>query len=131
MINAKTLNEMFLDCLFKADEIVDDKPIIEPLIVEGVLGSFGFHAGRVKIHETEIIAMLKEMQPEFFKSTGGGWSFLNLCQDRNGNQWTDFHKTVNELICLGIAIKKVRYLLPREMWDCFPGGMPYVQIEDL
>jgi len=52
-------------------------------------------------------------------------SFLNACQDRNGNQWTDLHQRMEQLFVLGQAAGFVSCLLPRDMWAALPGGMPY------
>jgi hypothetical protein len=51
-----------------------------------------------------------------------------MCQDKEDHQWTDFHQTMDELVCLGTAIGKLEYLMPREMWNVLPGGMPYIVV---
>jgi len=67
--------------------------------------------------------------PEQFKgSAGGGWSFLNACDDKHGNQWTDLHLRMEQLFQLGIGIGKVKCLMPRAMWSALPGGMPYYAV---
>jgi len=62
-------------------------------------------------------------------SRGGGWSFLNLCSTKDEKQWTGLHERMEQLICLGMAIGKVSYCCPREMWPSLLGGMPYVRIK--
>ena len=37
---------------------------------------------------------------------------------------------MQELLLLGLAIEKIEYLLPREMWSILPGGMPYIKIRE-
>jgi hypothetical protein len=73
------------------------------------------------------------MDPNFHRHTeesgGGGWSFLNFCQDRHGTLWTGMHQTCEELIVLGIGLGMVKWCLPRGMWDALPGGMPYLVID--
>lgn len=54
-----------------------------------------------------------------------GSSFLNACVDRDGVQWGE-HVNVDELVMLGQGIGKLKFCLPRERWDVFPGGMPYI-----
>jgi hypothetical protein len=39
------------------------------------------------------------------------------------------HATMEQLILLGVGIGKVKSLMPREMWDVLPGGMPYYVVE--
>ena len=68
------------------------------------------------------------MPKKFNKNDSGGWSFLALCMDKNGEIWGE-HESVEELICLGIAIGMVGYSTPREMWSILPGGMPYIWID--
>lgn len=58
----------------------------------------------------------------------GGWSFLNLCMDREGNQWTGSHQTMEQLMMLGMATGMVKILFPRDLWSILPGGVPYFTI---
>jgi hypothetical protein len=59
------------------------------------------------------------------EDTGGGSSFLNAVIDNAGHQWADAHSTIDELLCLGLAIGKIEYNAPRQLWRAFPAGMPY------
>lgn len=61
---------------------------------------------------------------------GKGYSFLGACLDKNGRQWTGQHLLMEELMLMGIAIEKVKILLPRKCWGIFPGGMPYFVVLD-
>lgn len=74
--------------------------------------------------------MLNELPMNFMQSGGQGWSFLNMCVDKNGNQWTGSHEIVDKLVCLGIASGYANFVLPRGMWKILPGGMPYIAIDD-
>ena len=129
MIDPQEVDAIFKKCLFRKSEIGEDgKPKdVKMIKAEGVMSTFGFHPDRVARHREKIIEFLKEMPEEFSK--GGGWSFLNLCNTKDGKQWTGLHQKMEQLVCLGIAIGKVSYNLPREMWSACPGGMPYVKIE--
>lgn len=122
-LTAEKVRETFMKCLFK-----DDEPTENHKIGEGVRTKVGFHPERLKEAEPIISELLDELPAEFKKNGGGGWSFLNLCQDKHGNQWSDSHKNVDELVALGNAIGKLTYLMPREMWSALPGGMPYLVI---
>ena len=129
MLTAEKVEEIFMDCLFRKEEINKGIPIKEPIKVEGLVNTFGFHPDRVKKHKEEIKSLLRELPDQFFKNGGGGWSFLNLCNTKDGEQWTGLHQRMEQLVCLGIAIGKVRYNLPRENWNILPGGVPYVSID--
>lgn len=115
--------ELARACFFKEGEPQDDA-----IEVEGIVRTYGFRPGRIAESADVIGALLAELPNEFQKSGGGGWSFLNACTDRHGHQWTDLHQTMEMLFCLGIAAGKAKWLLPRDIWESLPGGMPYVAV---
>lgn len=124
VLNPQRVEEIFLDCLFR-----DGEDTSSHVKAEGIMANVGFHPERLEKHREEIEAMLTELPDEFRESGGGGWSFLNACMDRHGNQWTGVHQTMDQLFTLGIAIEKVSFQLPREMWNVLPGGMPYLVVK--
>ncbi len=71
---------------------------------------------------------LLALPDSFQASGGGGMSFLNACMDRNGVQWGE-HRDIEQLFCLGTALKLCSLCLPRDMWDALPGGMPYYVVK--
>lgn len=133
-IDPDKVHETLGDCMFKQEEVevVDgqQKPKNPDLmiVVEGIMNKFGVHKERLEKHRKQIEEWLDELPMEFHQHGGGGWSFLNACNDRNGEQWTGFHQRMEELFVLGIAIGRAKWQMPREMWPMFPGGMPYVVI---
>ena len=84
---------------------------------------------RLQLLGEEILATLMELPPQFRMSEGGGWSFLNACNDRDGNLWGQ-HINIEQLLLLGIGAGLAKILLPREMWKALPGGMPYFGVLD-
>lgn len=122
-LTSEKVHEVFMNCLFKEDESTENHKI-----GEGVKTKVGFHPERLKESESTIVELLEELPTEFKKTGGGGWSFLNMCNDKNGNQWTGLHQSMDELVALGNATGKLSFQLPREMWDVLPGGMPYLVI---
>ncbi|MDE2188262.1 MAG: hypothetical protein KGJ35_00830 [Patescibacteria group bacterium] len=122
-LDSARVNEIFMDCMFKDDE--DKSKFVR---ADGIVCNVGFHPGRLESHKNEIIAMLDELPDDFKEPGGGGMSFLNACNDKHGNQWTGMHRDMEQLFQLGIGIRKVKCLLPREMWGSLPGGMPYYVI---
>lgn len=115
---AEKVRAIMLDCLNGAEE--------GALVIEGVVRKFGFSPEKIASHKEEIRELLDDMPDEFQMGKGGGWSFLNLCNDKHGEQWTGLHQTMEELIALGQAAGMAKYLMPRDMWKILPGGMPYV-----
>lgn len=122
---AEKVRNFMGDSLYRDDEVSPGTIPEGAVIVEGLQGKFGFHPGRLESHRAEIIAILQEMNPAFRKDGGGGFTFLNLCEDRNGVQWGE-HRSCDELVMLAIGIGVAKYCFPRDMWGVLPGGMPYI-----
>ena len=123
VLDPERVSAIFTDCLFR-----DGEDTSNHIKAEGIVRNVGFHPERLQNHKAEIEAMLDELPDEFKKSGGGGWSFLNACNDKHGNQWTGLHQRMEQLFQLGIGIGKVQYQMPREMWSVLPGGMPYLVV---
>lgn len=123
-LTAKNVEVVFFDCLFKNGE-----PTENCIKAEGLLNTFGFHPERLKKHKSEVYDMLKQFPDSFQKKSGGGMTFLDACIDKDGNQWTELHSIMEQLVVLGIAIDKVKYCMLREVWEAFPGAMPYFVVE--
>ena len=92
---------------------------------EGIVNTFGFNRDEISKYEGSIVEMLECLPDQFQQEKGGGWSFLNACNDKHGRQWTGLHVTMEKLVALGLAAGRARYLMPRDMWKAFPGGVPY------
>jgi hypothetical protein len=123
-LTAQNVHDTFLECLFQEGE---DRSIHK--LAEGVVFSAGFNPDRLSLKEADITSMLNELPSEFHSNGGGGMSFLNMCIHKNGEQWADLHQTMDELVCLGLAIGRIAFLMPREMWEMLPGGMPYIVVK--
>lgn len=113
-------------CLYNDNEMSEDGSIPkDAIIVDGIMTKMGFHPNRINEKKEEIKNILNEMPDYFHKNQGGGWSFLNLCNDKNDVQWGEHHDMEN-LVILSIASGYGSYLMPKNMWSGLPGGMPYV-----
>lgn len=122
-LTVENVRKIFRECFFDEEE-----EIVEPIIVSGCIMQVGFNPERIKKNEADIYDMLQQLPDDFKVSGGGGMSFINMCKNKEDKQWCDLHQTMDELVMLGMAIKKVKFLLPREFWVKLPGGMPYVII---
>ncbi len=120
-----TAHEVFMDCLFKKGE-----PQNDAVIVKGVMLHIGFNPIKIEKHKQDIEDLLSGLPDSFKASGGGGYTFLNACDTKDGKQWADMHKTMDELVCLGLATGKVEFCMPRDHWSILPGGMPYFMIKD-
>lgn len=125
-LTAENVTNIIMDCLFTEEEVeaCNGKP--EKLVkADGVMTSMGFHPERLESHRTEVADMLSELPPEFMHDNpSGGWSFLQACMTKDGEQWAE-HRNIDELLLLGLGLDLVRFILPRDMWRILPGGMPY------
>lgn len=122
MTQVKRLEEIFLDCLFKKHEIINDKPICKPTYVKGIMQDFGFHPIRLNGYKEEVQEMINQLCMKF----KDGWSFLNLCIDKTGNLWTGSHAECERLVVLAIGLGLAEYKMHKEYWHMLPGSMPYI-----
>jgi hypothetical protein len=122
MLKSERVSEIFMDCLSQENE--------ESIKIEGIAHDVIFNPTRLEKYRKEVFEMLKELPENFMKSKGGGWSFLNACLDKNGDQWTSFHLVMEQLFLLGLGLKLVESVMPKNMWKMFPGGMPYYVVLD-
>lgn len=127
---ATQVDAIFRHCLYDDDEIQANTPPADAVIVHGIVRSYGFHPGRLNDHKEEIRKILDQMPIEFHAAGGGGWTFLNLCNTRSGEQWGE-HPTMEQLVVLAIGSKMGQYTLPRDIWSILPGSMPYVVFNTL
>lgn len=98
-------------------------------IVNGVRINVRFNPDALASYHDDIISMLNELPDNFHVGSGGGWTFLNMCLDNTGEQWTGFHETCDKLLCLGIGIGAAQFTIKqRDLWRIFPGEMPYITI---
>lgn len=131
VIDPQAVEEAFLKCLYEPEEIKDFKEGEVPegvVLVEGIQGKFGFHPGRLEEQRSKVNEWLRALPHQFRRNVGGGWSFLEACNQENGIQWTGLHQRMEQLFSLGLGLKLVELQMPREMWRILPGGMPYYVI---
>lgn len=121
-LTSANVESVLKDCLFNKGE--DQTGATE---ASCITAKFFFHPGRLETHKAEIKELLDQLPVEFQTNSGGGWSFLNACVTRDGEQWGD-HAYMEALLALGIATKQAKILLPRPLWSALPGGMPYFAV---
>ena len=121
-LTAERVEEIFKGCLFD-----DGASTSGAVLVEGVRLKVGFHPERLEALKPSIRAMLDQLADDFHEKKGGGMSFLNACMTRDGDQWGE-HLNIDQLLCLGLAAKMVKVLMPRELWALLPGQVPYFTV---
>jgi hypothetical protein len=120
VLTAERVEKLFRECLAPSPE--------GAILVQGVINTAAFRPEVIETHRDEIRALLAELPEPFQENGGGGWSFLNACDDSHGNQWTGMQQTMEHLFMLGLAICEVVELVPRELWSALPGGVPYYMV---
>jgi len=122
ILTSENVNKVFLDSLFRESEDTS-----KAVLADGVMQRSGFHPERLESHKKEIREMLECLPDTFQPGKGDGNSFLNACMTKDGDQWGE-HMNIEQLLLLGIATRQAAILLPRDMWDLLPGGMPYIGV---
>lgn len=129
MSPCKRIHDILVDCLYNKEEIKDPTKVPEgAVLVNGITQNLGFEPTRLQGHKEEILKLAREIVTDDFLEDKGGMTFLNLCMDREGNQWGE-HRNMEQLLLLCMAIGKAKILLPREMWKALHGGMPYISFD--
>ncbi len=125
---AEIVNDIFNDSLFKPEELHNGMPPADAVIVDAIIAKFGFHRQRLESHRQEVVAALQRMNPKFHTGTGDGYTFLNLCETADGEQWGE-HQNCEQLVGLAFGLELGRFTMPRAFWGSLPGGMPYVTFD--
>lgn len=125
-LNAENVDKIFMECLHDPGENADGAPIAEAIKLRVC-----FNPIRLKANEGSIRELLNFIHPNFHKSKGGGWTFLNFCLDRDGDTWTGLHQIMDKLLALGLATEMITFTMSREMWSALPEGMPFLTIDTI
>ena len=123
-LTGRRVEEVFRDCLFKEDELEDNKPTKDFTIATGVSSTAAFNTEKLNQYKGTINNMIDEVY-----SIETGTPFTNLCLRKNENLWTGDQSTMDKLMILGFATEllEVPYNIPREKWrEIFDDGMPVV-----
>lgn len=101
------------------------------ITVEGISFQWRLRRDLLEQYRDEIITMLWEVSPTFRAKHGeGGWSFVKLHLDTNGNPWGN-ELDANHLAIAAIALDLACWL-PHDLaqWEDWPLGKPYFVIFD-
>lgn len=103
-LTSKAVNELFQDCLFADDEIVNGKPS-SPITTTKSNDvnaqkrfSVGFSTDKLNENKQKIIAMI-DLLPRLEESA----DLKSLNYDKEGNKWCNDTKTLDQLIMMGMA----------------------------
>lgn len=122
LISAERIHEIFHDCLFREGE-----PHEVFLPARGLTMNVGLHPQRTESYADEIHSILLNLPDEFQEKSGGGYTFMNMVLDKDGNHCME-QMTAQELLMLGLATGWACTPMPRELWAVLPGGVPYIMV---
>lgn len=117
---SEIVTKTFEKCMFQEGEDTSNH-----VPVQGIARIFGLHPKRLE-EQRETVKMLIAELHENFKQ---GWSFLKICENKEGHQWTDLHSVCEELVVMAVALGLAEYSFPRQLWPVLPGGVPYITIK--
>lgn len=127
-LTAQNVKQVLTTCLYvQSTPEAAETPcaISKPIVVQGIVNNFEFDR-QMLVKETPHIEELLSELPESFKE---GSSFMEMYTNRDGEQWTGVIQPLEELLVLGVAVGKIRFLVPREQWWSLSGGMPYIVLQ--
>lgn len=125
-LDALNVEKIFFECLYERHEVTKGEIPVDAKTAEGINHPLiCFHPGRIIERKDTIEKFIKQLPTKFEE----GWSFLNMCATRSGDQWGE-HRHAEQLLTLGVALGLMEYTMPRSLWSALPGGMPYVRVKE-
>lgn len=125
-IDPERVKEIFISCMFKESDIVNERPIKQCSIVDVLEKVYFLDTEKINEHKFEIKDMI-DLLPDLRKPT----SFSNLCLDRANHIWTRDSQMMEILMVLGIAAERIEYSYPRSDWKEKNNGLPMVVERDI
>ena len=115
--------KVYNKCIYKREELknADESDFLK---VQGIINWYTFSLSKIQEERKHILCLLSQLTYRIRYGT----SIERLCNNKKEQEWTQSILTLEAITCLGIAIGKVEYLLPRETWCLLKKKMPYVII---
>lgn len=113
--------EVYNKCICKRDELnnIADEELVK---VQGIINWYTFNRQALEQERKHILSLLSQVTYRIRH----GMSIERVCYNKRQEIWTGSIQTIEALVCLGLAIGKVEYLLPRATWCLLKKKMPYV-----
>lgn len=127
-LTTQNVQNVFKSCLYASNTttVVDGcDQERNPISVYAVANNFKFDPEMLAQEKSHIEQLLSQLPEQFFN---GGWTFGDMFYNRDGDTWTGILPPMEYLLALGLAIGKISFTTPRDMWWRLPGGMPYVKL---
>lgn len=130
-LNDENVAAIFNECLV-VDTDHENFRVYNVGLIESVTDRTYFRVNTLAVRRNyELIdSWIDKLPKQFFSDGGGGWTFLNMFLTSKMKPWTSSPVAMEQLLILGIAAKRIKYILPRYAWTMFPENMPYIVIQD-
>jgi hypothetical protein len=93
--------------------------------IEGFRWKAQFNSANLASYISQIEAMLQEL-PDVFREEHGGGLFSGMQYTNDGHRWTTSALTTEKLLLLGMAIGRLRFVLPKHQWKFIKNGEPII-----
>lgn len=125
-LTADNVKQVATDSMFSEGEIDGPEDAEERgVLVEGITADFVFDPDALEEHREEVVEFLEQLDDRFKEEEGGGWSFLNLPSNEEGDQWGG-QRDAETLAALAIGLGLASWVpKQRKVWSALPGGVPY------
>lgn len=128
-LTSENVSNTFKHCLWSEEEIKElggeNQAIEKSTCVTGISANYAFNSERLASSKNDIKLMLEQLPCVF----ADGMSFLNACDNKDGEMWTGSQKVMEEIFVLGMAAGFVKECFSRDMWPMLPGGVPYYIVD--
>ena len=122
MIDEVEVEEVFRDCFYPKENLVDNARIPRgAIVIQGAMFKYALDPLRVVFHKQSIIDWLSQLSPKY--QNKGGFLLNRTIHIANGDKWTISTLKGEQLIVLGIAIGVAKLI--RQPF----GSRPFVRIE--
>ena len=83
-----------------------------------------FDHNKLELYKSVIDKFYENIDQRFIT----GWPFTNFGYDKDRDIWTRSVQDQEQLLYLGIALKKAKYTYKPEIWKLFSGGLPFITV---
>ena len=87
-LTSENVETVFKYCLANLPDGHNGEMNHDIIITEAIMSKIMFSKRRLEEMKSHISTMLSHLPSEFKQSGGGGYTFLNACEDENHHQWT-------------------------------------------
>jgi len=122
-LKAEPIGKIFKDCV-----VPRSSGNFMVVYAPGITGTRVVHFDLIKLEDyrAEIISLVNQLPAEF--KTDAGASFNGTHRNHRGDVWCRDESDREKLVQLGIALRIIELIEPRELWAYLPRKRPSIRI---